>query len=99
MDAIRRTQWLATGVLVLTAAALLGLLGRVAWIEKRMTPALGLAERVSRQSMAVSPIMPESGAIHLRDGTPAAMSVRKYNLFADPGYIVDPSGELNALKD
>ena len=94
---IRRTQWLATAMLVATAGALAGLLGRVAWLEQHIPQEW--RDRLARQSTAVIPLMPDRGAIHMSDGTPVAMSVRMYNLFADPGYIVDPAGKLNALKD
>ncbi|MGN6370224.1 MAG: hypothetical protein ACTHN5_18360 [Phycisphaerae bacterium] len=93
----RRTQWLATAMLVATAGALVGLLGRVVWLEKHI-PAEWV-ERLARQNTAVIPLMPDRGAIKMSDGTPVAMSVRMYNLFADPGVIVDPTGKLNALKD
>ncbi len=83
MDATKRTQWLASGVLVATALALAGLLGRVVWIQKHITPEE--SERLARQYTAEIPIMPDRGAILFADGTPAALSVRMYNMFADPG--------------
>ena len=97
MDGIKRTQWLATAMLIATAGALVGLLGRVVWLEKHVTD--DYRDRLARQNTAEIPIMPDRGAILYADGTPAALSVRMYNLFADPGYIVDPAGKLNALKD
>src|SRR5271166_3494754 len=97
MDGIKRTQWLASVMLIATAGALVGLLGRVAWLEKHVTD--DYRDRLARQNTAEIPIMPDRGAILYADGTPAALSVRMYNLFADPGYIVDPAGKLNALKD
>src|SRR5271154_4922963 len=97
MDAMKRTQWLASTMLIVTALALVGLLGRVAWLQKHVTQ--DQRDRLARQYTAEIPIMPDRGAILYADGTPAALSVRMYNLFADPGYIVDPTGKLNALKD
>jgi cell division protein FtsI (penicillin-binding protein 3) len=97
MDATKRTQWLASGVLVVTALALAGLLGRVVWIQKHVTGEE--RERLARQYTAEIPIMPDRGAILFADGTPAALSVRMYNLFADPGYILNAGGKLNPLSD
>ncbi len=97
MDAMKRTQWLASGVLVLTALALAGLLGRVVWIQKHVTGEE--RERLARQYTAEIPIMPDRGAILFADGTPAALSVRMYNLFADPGYIMNAGGKLNPLSE
>ncbi len=97
MDAVKRTQRLASGMLVLTVLGLLGLLGRVAYLQAHVTP--DLREKLARQNTAVLPIMADRGTILFSDGTPGALSVRMYNLFADPGYIVDPEGKLNALKD
>jgi len=95
MDALKRTQWLASFVLVLTAVLLLGLLGRVVWIQKHITR--DMIDKLDRQYTAVIPLMGDKGDILFADGTPAAMSVRMYNLFADPGFILDPEGKLNPL--
>jgi cell division protein FtsI/penicillin-binding protein 2 len=97
MDALKRTQWLASGMLVATAMGLMGLLGRVAYIQAHVTPEI--KDKLVRQNTAVMPIVADRGAIRFADGTPGALSVRMYNLFADPGYIMDPEGKLNALKD
>ncbi len=97
MEATRRTQWLASGVLVATALALAGLLGRVFWIQKHITA--DEKERLQRQYTAEIPIMPDRGAIMFADGTPAALSVRMYNMFADPAYILNATGKLNPLND
>ncbi len=96
MDALKRTQVIATAVLVTTAGLLTGLLGRVVWIEKHVTPEMG--EKLGRQITAVIPLTPARGEMVLRDGTPVAMSVRVYNLFADPAFIMDPSDKLNPLS-
>ena len=93
----QKTQWLATTVLIITVMALAGLLVRVAWIQKHVSPEL--KDRVDRQSTAAVPIMAGSGAILFSDGPPAALSVRMYNLFADPAYILDRTGNLNGLKE
>ncbi len=97
MDATKRTQWLASGVLVATALALVGLLGRVAWLQKHVSQEE--RDRLVRQYTAEIPIMPDRGAIKFADGTPAALSVRMYNMFADPGYILNATGKLNPLSD
>ena len=97
MDAVKRTQWLASAVLIVTALLLAALLGRVAWIQKHVTA--DMRDRLSRQSTAIIPVTAELAPIRLNDGTVVASSVRMYNLFADPGYIMDPQGKLNPLKD
>src|SRR4051794_38780903 len=97
MDTVKRTQWLATTVLVITVLALAGLLGRGAWLQKHVTPEM--RERVARQNTAGVPVKAHAGALYFADGTLVASSIRMYNLFADPAYIVDPTGKLNALKD
>ena len=96
MDALRRTQGIATTVLVTTLMLLAGLMGRVVWIEKHVTPEMG--EKLSRQVSAVIPLTPTRGNIVLSDGTPLAMSVRVFNLFADPAFIMDPDDKLNPLS-
>jgi cell division protein FtsI (penicillin-binding protein 3) len=96
MDALKRTQWLASGVLVLTALLLAGLFGRVVWIQKHVTPEM--RDRLARQYTAVIPLVAERQPILFADGTPAALSVRMYNLFADPAYILDPEKKLNPLE-
>ncbi|HEY4329705.1 MAG TPA: hypothetical protein VGN88_08205, partial [Phycisphaerae bacterium] len=97
MDALKRTQWLATAVLLVTALLLTTLLGRVAWIERHVSA--DWSQKIERQVSARIPIPASRFPILMRDGTPLAMSVRVYNLFADPAYIVDPNGTLNPLKD
>src|SRR6188472_770381 len=96
MDALKRTQWLASGVLVSTALLLAALVGRVAWIEKHVTG--DTLEKLRKQNTAVIPIAAQRAAMCFGDGTPAAMSVRVFNLFADPAFIYDPKGNLNPLK-
>jgi cell division protein FtsI/penicillin-binding protein 2 len=97
MDAMKRTQWVASFVLIATAGLLAGLAGRVVWIQRHVTA--DMRERLGRQYTAVIPLMADRQAILFADGTPAALSVRMYNLFADPGFIMDPEGKLNPLKD
>lgn len=96
MDALKRTQWLASAVLGATALLLGGLFGRVLWIQKHVTPEM--REKLSRQYTAVIPLVAERQPILFADGTPAALSVRMYNLFADPGFILDPERKLNPLE-
>src|ERR1035437_4983977 len=105
MNSMRRTQLLATVVLLTTMGALGGLLGRVAWIEKHASAEE--LDKVGKQSVATASIMPNRGMIRLAGGQVIAASVRMYNLYADPAYVMDPTGktmarwklqeELNAL--
>ena len=96
MDATKRTQWIASTVLIGTAALLSGLLGRVLWIQKHISS--DMVEKLNRQVTAVIKLTPERGTIVTGGGDPLAMSVRVYNLFADPAFIMDPSGKLNPLS-
>ncbi len=88
---------MASTVLILTVVLLVGLLGRVMWIERHVTPEM--TAMLTRQYTAMIPLTPNRGDLLFADGTPAAMSVRVYNLFADPAFIIDPEGKLNPLKD
>ncbi len=97
MDATKRAQWLATSVLILTALVLIGLLGRVAWIQKHVDAKE--RERLAKQHTAIIPLPANRATIFTSGGVPMALSVRMYNLFADPSLILDPDGKLNALKD
>jgi cell division protein FtsI (penicillin-binding protein 3) len=97
MDALKRTQIMASSLLLATAGLLVGLLGRVAWIEKHVTS--DMQEKLGKQNTAVIPLTASREALLMADGTPVAMSVRVFNLFADPGFIMDPDGKLNPLKD
>ncbi|HVT83230.1 MAG TPA: penicillin-binding protein 2, partial [Phycisphaerae bacterium] len=97
MDALKRTQWLASAVLLITAVLLLGLLGRVGWIERHVSAEW--SQKIDHQVSAVFTIPATRNPILTADGTPLALSVRVYNLFADPAYIMDPKGGLNPLKD
>jgi len=96
MDALKRTQWLASTVLIGTAILLAGLLGRVLWIQRHITDEE--RDRIARQNTAIMSLPADRGTIRLADGTEAAASVRMYNLFADPAFIVDPEGKLSPLK-
>jgi cell division protein FtsI (penicillin-binding protein 3) len=82
---------------LLAAAVLVGLLGRVASIQKHITA--DDLDRLARQYTAFQPVMAQRGAIRTREGTVLACSVRMYNLFADPALISDTTGRLSALKD
>ncbi len=96
MDAVKRTQWIASASLLGTAALLAGLAGRVLWIQKHIDGEM--TEKLNRQVTAVIPLTPERGPVVMRDGTILATSVRVYNLFADPAFIMDPDGKLNPLS-
>ena len=97
MDALKRTQWIATSVLLSTVGILGVLLGRVAWIEKHVTD--DIRNKLAIQNTAVVPITPEPGDIRFSDDTVAAGSVRMYNMFADPAFIMDPDGKLTSLSE
>src|SRR4051812_46609556 len=97
MDPLKRTQILASAVLVGTALLLAGMVGRVAWIEKHVTPET--TEKLRKQYTAVIPVNAQRATMNFSDGTPAAMSVRVFSMFADPAYIIDPSAKLNPLKE
>jgi cell division protein FtsI (penicillin-binding protein 3) len=93
---LRRTQWLASFVLIGTAMLLLGLLGRVFWLEKYASASM--QDALARQNTANIPIPIERGDIKFADGPAGALSVRMYNMYADPAYILDSTGVLNGLK-
>lgn len=94
---LRRAHWLAMIVLLLTVCLLGGLLGRVGWIEKHTTPEDLV--RLDKQHDAVQPIMANRGELRFVDGTSAAVSVRMFNLYADPAFIIDPGGRLRELQE
>ena len=106
MNSLRRTQLIATSVLLATIGLLGGLLGRVAWIEKHASAEQ--LDSVNRQNTVTVPMAANRGSIRLAGGQVIAASVWRYNLFADPSYIMDPTGktlerwklqvELNKLK-
>ncbi len=85
MDALKRTTWLASGVLILTAIVLASLLGRVAWIQHHVSPEA--RERMAKEYTAQIPLMGKRKEIYFWGGEPAALSIRMYNLFVDPGFI------------
>jgi len=97
MTPLRRADWLISTVLLLTVGLLVALAGRVMWIERHVTPA-DLA-KINAQTTAVQTDLSGREAICDSAGNFYALSVRMYNLFADPGYILDPEGKLNSLKD
>jgi cell division protein FtsI (penicillin-binding protein 3) len=80
----------------MTAVALTGLLGRVLWIERKVSADIG--EKLNRQVTAVLPETAARGTMLASDGTPLATSVRVFNLFADPAYILDATDKLNPLS-
>jgi len=91
----QRAQWLGTSVLVAASLLLGGLLVRTALLQKGVKTEQ--EEALERQHNAIVPVMGNRGEIRSSDGTTMAASVRMYNLFADPAYILDPEGKLNAL--
>jgi cell division protein FtsI/penicillin-binding protein 2 len=86
---LRRAHWLAASVLILAALLLTGLFGRVAWLQAHVTPEK--LAKVASEDTAVIPIMAAPGAILDDAGNPLAVSVRMFNLFADPAFISDPN--------
>ncbi len=93
---LRRAQIIITIILLLSGSTLVALMGRVVYLQRTVAPEL--SQKVARQNTAAREVMAAPGMIRSADGTPFAVSVRMYNLFADPGYILDPEGKLSALK-
>lgn len=93
---LRRAQIVITIILLLSGTTLIALMGRVVYLQRNVAPEL--AQKVTKQNTAAREVMAAPGMIRAADGTPFAVSVRMYNLFADPGYILDPEGKLSALK-
>ncbi len=91
-----RTDRTAGLVLAITLLILVGLVGRVAWLQTHVTRGDVMALK-SQHKVAVG-VMARRASIYTADSTLVAGSVRMYNLFADPGYIFDPAGKLNALN-
>jgi cell division protein FtsI (penicillin-binding protein 3) len=87
---MKRAQVVATGMLVLVALTLLGLAGRVAWLERNVSA--DQIRQLAQQHTAVISLMPTRGSIYFADGTEAATSIRMYNMFVDPSYLMDTSG-------
>jgi cell division protein FtsI (penicillin-binding protein 3) len=56
------------------------------------------SQRVNRMVFAQRPEQPLRGMILDRSGRPLAMSVRRYNLFADPSFIRDPNDIERELR-
>ncbi len=97
MASLSKANGLISVVLVGTALLLIGLAGRVLWIQRHVTPA-DIA-KINAQTTAVRIDKAVRSTINDSNGNVLAASVRMYNLFADPGYILDPEGKLNSLKD
>ena len=93
---LKQADWVAGVVLAGTLLILLGLVGRVAWLQTHVTRGDVVALK-SQHQVAVS-VMARRASIYTADSTLVAGSVRMYNLFADPGYIFEPKGDLNALS-
>ncbi|MGC8625196.1 MAG: peptidoglycan D,D-transpeptidase FtsI family protein [Phycisphaerae bacterium] len=92
---LRRVDRLSTVVLFVSAALLIGLAGRVFWLQTNVTSA-DTGSLQSQHDVRVT-LMARRASIYTADSTLIAGSVRVYNMFADPGYIFDPQGNLNAL--
>jgi cell division protein FtsI/penicillin-binding protein 2 len=88
---MKRAQVFSTLALAAVGVTLLGLAGRVAWLEKHVSPEQ--VRKLQGQHTATLTVMPFRGPIYFADGTEAATSVRMYNLFADPSFIADPTGK------
>ncbi len=83
--------------MVLTLAVLVGLAGRVLWIEHHVSAAE--VAKVNAQTTSVEVDTGVAAPLCDNSGNVLAASVRMYNMYADPAYILDPDGKLNALKD
>lgn len=94
MNALRRTELLASVVLILVVVLLIGLLGRVLLLERRATSD-DIRRLRSQHTAAISTMAPR-GPVFSGDGTLLATSERMYNLFADPGFIT--KADINKLK-
>ncbi len=92
---LQRVDRLSTVVLFVSAALLIGLSGRVLWLQTHVTRA-DTGSLQSQHDVRVT-LMARRASIYTADSTLIAGSVRIYNMFADPGYIFDPQGNLNAL--
>ena len=88
----RRAQNLMSVVLVLTAMMLVGLAGRVFYLERHVSAEA--LKKLAAQHTATISTMAGRSSIRAIDDTPLALSVRMYNLFADPAFIADPSGKM-----
>ena len=93
--ALRRADRLSTVVLFFSGILLIGLAGRVMWLQTHITRA-DAGSLHSQHDVRVT-LMARRASIYTADSTLIAGSVRVYNMFADPGYIFDPKGTLNAL--
>ncbi len=96
VNALRRADRLSTVVLFFSAVLLIGLAARVMWIQTHVTRA-DAGSLHSQHDVRVT-LMARRASIYTSDSTLIAGSVRVYNMFADPGYIFDPKGVLNALS-
>ncbi len=96
VNALRRADRLSTVVLLFSAVLLIGLAARVMWIQTHVTRA-DAGSLHSQHDVRVT-LMARRASIYTADSTLIAGSVRVYNMFADPGYIFDPKGVLNALS-
>ena len=96
MRKFNQANVLSTLVLLAAAAILFGLLGRVAWLQTHVSRA-DVSNLRSEHEVSVN-LMARRASIYTNDSTLIAGSVRVYGLFADPGFIFDPRGNLSALS-
>ncbi len=93
---LKKANWIGAVILAGTLVILMALVGRVAWLQTHVTRGDIIALK-SQHQVAVT-VMARRASIYTADSTLVAGSVRVYNLFADPGYIFDPTGRINALS-
>ncbi len=74
-------------VLGLIAACMLGLIGRVAYLQTRFASEMG--DRVERQHRSVSGLAARRGSIFDRNGLMLAGTTLERNVFADPKFLHD----------
>ncbi|HTV47322.1 MAG TPA: penicillin-binding protein 2 [Phycisphaerae bacterium] len=96
LQSLNRADRLATTVLSLGGLLLVLLLGRVFWLQTHVTVAA--EHSLESQHDVRVDLMARRATIFMADSTPAAVSVRVYDMYADPGYIFDPEENLNALS-
>ncbi len=96
MQKLDKANLWSTLVLLFGAVLLIGLLGRVAWLQTHVTQA-DISNLRSQHDVGVN-LMARRASIYTADSTLVAGSVRVYGMFADPGFIFDPNGNLSALS-
>ena len=95
MHRLRKTEWLSGLVLLGSVLVFAALLVRVGWMQTHTTHAT--MRELRSEHTIVTHLMARRASIYTSDSTLIAGSVRVYSFYADPGYIFDPNGTLNAL--